>query len=439
MSGPDIIASVPLFSGLSADERRWLWADSKRIGVAPGERLIEEGAPGDALFIVLSGELEVTKRDGEREIVLATRGAGQVIGEMSILDAAPRTASVRAVRQAELLQIDAATFRRLIESRPATATLLLRPSPNVCAAPRPCWSRATSWPRSARSRPGLPIAQQPGRRHPAQRQPAARGLRRLARAQRCARRLDLTDAERQALADLERDAAASDAPRPGDPAMRQEEARLVDWLGARAVPAPWDEAPVLATFGWTVERLEALAKRLPAAAVGPVILWLASGLAVRQLLDEIQMSSRAISRIVDAVRSYAYLDRAPVQDVDIRQSLEDTLTILAHKLKHGIEVVRDIEPDLPAVEAYAGELNQVWTNIIDNAAQAMEGEGRLELAARRLGEEVEVCIADSGPGIPAEISARVFEPFFTTKAQGSAPVSGFTSPTTSWSRAIVDA
>ena len=92
--------------------------------------------------------------------------------------------------------------------------------------------------------------------------------------------------------------------------------------------------------------------------------------------------------------------------------------ILNHKLKHGIDVVRDFAADLPRIEAYAGELNQVWTNIIDNAIQAMDGRGRLEIGARRLGEEVEVRISDSGPGIPAEVAARMFEPFFTTKAQG---------------------
>jgi signal transduction histidine kinase len=200
--------------------------------------------------------------------------------------------------------------------------------------------------------------------------------------------------------------------------LQTQESRLTDWLEPRAIPRPWETAPVLAASGWTVESLSALAEQLPETALAPVVLWLEADLAVRQLLDEIQMSARAISRIVEAVKSYAYLDKAPVQDVDIRQSLEDTLVILAHKLKHGIEIVRDLEPGLPSVEAYAGELNQVWTNIIDNAIQAMDGNGRLELAVRRLGDEVEVRIADSGPGIPPELTSRVFEPFFTTKPQG---------------------
>ncbi len=146
--------------------------------------------------------------------------------------------------------------------------------------------------------------------------------------------------------------------------------------------------------------------------------WLGAGLEAQQLMEEIRSAGRAISDIVRAVKSYAYLDQAPVQDVDLRTSLEDTLMILNHKIKHGIEVVKDFPPDLPRVEAYAGELNQVWTNLVDNAIQAMDGAGRLELCARSLGQEVEIRIADSGSGIPPDVAPRIFEPFFTTKAQG---------------------
>jgi signal transduction histidine kinase len=152
--------------------------------------------------------------------------------------------------------------------------------------------------------------------------------------------------------------------------------------------------------------------------VKAVLQWLGAGFAAQQLVAEIRASAQAISGIVRAVKSYAYLDQAPVQDVDLRAGLEDTLVILRHKLKDGIEVLRDFEAGLPKIEAYASELNQVWTNLIDNAVQAMDGRGVLELRARRIGEEVEVRIADSGPGIPAGIASRIFDPFFTTKPQG---------------------
>jgi signal transduction histidine kinase len=228
------------------------------------------------------------------------------------------------------------------------------------------------------------------------------------------------------MSEVERGIVAELAEDPSEPRSaplsvmdaQREESRVLDWLEARSIPEPWDIAPALVANQWSAEGLDGLGARLSPALVAPVVHWLGLSLAARQLVAEIQMSSTAISGIVNAVKSYAYLDRAPVQNVDIRRSLEDTLTILNHKLKHGIEVVRDIDPGLPLVEAYAGELNQVWTNIIDNAAQAMGEKGRLELLARPLGDEVEVRIIDSGPGIPAHVLPRIFEPFFTTKAQG---------------------
>src|SRR5690606_31659869 len=143
---------------------------------------------------------------------------------------------------------------------------------------------------------------------------------------------------------------------------------------------PWEIAPALTAYGWAEARLEEVTAAFAPERLDPVIQWLGTGLAAQQLMEEIQRSARAISAIVKAVRSYAYLDQAPVQDVDVAMSLEDTLMILNHKLKHGIEVVRHFDPALPRIEAYAGELNQVWTNLVDNAIHAMDGRGTLEVA-----------------------------------------------------------
>jgi signal transduction histidine kinase len=120
------------------------------------------------------------------------------------------------------------------------------------------------------------------------------------------------------------------------------------------------------------------------------------------------------------VKSYAYLDQAPVQRIDVRKGLDDTLVILRHKLKQGgIEVTRDYDPDLPEIEAWGSELNQVWTNLIDNAADAMDGKGGISIRARRFdADEIQVTICDTGPGIPADVASKIFEPFFTTKPPG---------------------
>jgi signal transduction histidine kinase len=147
--------------------------------------------------------------------------------------------------------------------------------------------------------------------------------------------------------------------------------------------------------------------------------WLAATATVETLIGEVRMAGDRISEIVGAVKSYAYLDQAPVQRIDVRKGLDDTLVILRQKLKGGIEVTRDYAPDLPEIEGWGSELNQVWTNLIDNAADAMDGRGAISIKAECINpEEVQVTICDTGPGIPQEVAQKIFEPFFTTKPPG---------------------
>ena len=143
---------------------------------------------------------------------------------------------------------------------------------------------------------------------------------------------------------------------------------------------------------------------------------MASALSVAALLAEVKESTRRISQLVAAVRSYSQMDRASMQQTDVRDGLESTLMILGHKLR-GITVVRDYG-DVPRIEAYAGELNQVWTNLIDNAADAMGGAGTLRVSTRAEGDEVVLEIGDTGPGMPPEVAGRAFEAFYTTKDVG---------------------
>jgi signal transduction histidine kinase len=131
----------------------------------------------------------------------------------------------------------------------------------------------------------------------------------------------------------------------------------------------------------------------------------------------IQTTDR-ISQIVRAVKSYTYLDQAPLLEVDVHEGLENTLLIMQHKLKKGVTVKRDYSPDLPPIEAYASELNQVWTNIIDNAIDAMDGKGEIKIRTYQEDHLVVVEISDNGPGVPEDIQTRIFDPFFTTKAPG---------------------
>ena len=147
--------------------------------------------------------------------------------------------------------------------------------------------------------------------------------------------------------------------------------------------------------------------------------WVAASLTARGLVRDLHDSTEQISSIVAAVKDYTYMDQAQTQSIDVRDGIESTLTMLAHKLKKGsVEVVRDYDPDLPPIVAHASQLNQVWTNLLDNAVDAVDGDGVIRVRTYRAGDELIVEVGDDGPGVPAELQSRLFEPFFTTKDVG---------------------
>ena len=411
----DIIRRVPLFAGLSDEQITQLGASSRRARASAGDLVIREGDDGNALLIILTGELEITKHDGGREIALATRKAGDILGEMSLLEQWPRTASARATVDSELLEVEAAAFRRLIETDPEIATAILR-----TMAGRLRSTEASLMQREKLASLGTLAA---GLAHELNNPAAAiqrsssylrgfldAGTRREAELAD----LELSESERQRLGALRQELGK---PLGSAPGAATDEDRIIARLEALGVGEPWEIGPPIAAAGWRIEAIDELAGAFSTPNRTAVLAWLGAELGARQLVDEIQRSGRAISDIVRAVKSYAYLDQAAIQEVDLGATLDDTLMILKHKLKD-VSVVRDYEPALPRIEVYAGELNQVWTNLVDNAIDAISGTGTIEINARRSGDGVEVRIADSGPGIPTDIASRIFEPFFTTKPQG---------------------
>jgi signal transduction histidine kinase len=201
-------------------------------------------------------------------------------------------------------------------------------------------------------------------------------------------------------------------------AVADREDALIDWLDARDVDQSWRIAPPLALAGVNTTWCEQVAELLDSASLGTGLEWVASTLSTTTLLSEIKESTGRVSDLVSTMRSYSQLDRAPLQDIDVTEGIESTLVILGEKLHDGITVVRDYADDMPRIEAIPGELNQVWTNLIDNAIDAMEGEGTLRASTRIEGEHVVVEVADTGSGMPPDVQARAFEPFFTTKDVG---------------------
>jgi PAS domain S-box-containing protein len=215
--------------------------------------------------------------------------------------------------------------------------------------------------------------------------------------------------------------ARDGAKRPADldPLTRSDiESEMEGWLIAMGIEKGWEFAPTLVKLGYGQNELRALAQDFTTRQFSVIVNWLSSLYMIHSLLSEISLGTNRITEIVRALKTYTYMDQAPVKSVDVHEGLDNTLIILHNKLKSGITVRRDYAKDLPPIQAYGSELNQVWTNIIDNAIDAMDGRGELILRTRMEDSWVIVEIEDNGPGIPEEIKTKIFDPFFTTKSPG---------------------
>jgi signal transduction histidine kinase len=230
----------------------------------------------------------------------------------------------------------------------------------------------------------------------------------------------ITPAGQEALESLQQQARAHSG-RPSDLdaiARSDSEAEVEDWLSEHGVGDAWNLAPSLVGQGLDPSALTQLATLFNGESLAAVLGWAASAFPVYRLSYEIGQGSARISEIVGALKSYSYLGQAPVQAVNLHDGLDNTLVILRNKLKAGIRVQRDYGPDVPPVSAYGSELNQVWTNLLDNAADAMGGKGEITIRTSRNNGWAVVEIQDDGPGIPESIKSRIFDPFFTTKEPG---------------------
>ena len=196
------------------------------------------------------------------------------------------------------------------------------------------------------------------------------------------------------------------------------EAELEAWLDENGIENGWEASPILVSLGYDSTKAAALLELFRADRLLAIIDWLSCSSTIYSLVEEINQGSSRVSEIVSAMKAYTFLDQGPIQTVDLHEGLDNTLIILRAKLRAGVIVHREYDPDLPRIEAHGGELNQVWTNLLDNAIDAMNGVGDLTLRTGHDGESVIVEVEDSGSGIPPSIQARIFDPFFTTKEPG---------------------
>jgi len=204
-----------------------------------------------------------------------------------------------------------------------------------------------------------------------------------------------------------------------DPLIRSElEDEIETWLRNKEIDNAWEFAPMLVNMGYNTAELTKLSKSFTTHQFLIIITFLCNIYMTRNLISEIGNGSNRISEIVKALKSYSYLDKAPLQSVDVHEGLNDTLVILRSKLSTGIKVSLEYAEDMPRIEAYGSELNQVWTNILDNAISAMEGTGKIVIRTYKQDAWIVIEIEDNGPGIPPDIQPKIYDPFFTTKAPG---------------------
>jgi signal transduction histidine kinase len=416
----EFLRRLSLFAGLSEEDLDRLYGMAKPIFFPAGSVVMEQGAPGEELYVILEGELEVVKRTGDANVLLGLRGVGEVVGEMAVLEEAPRTATVRAVQDTLLLAVSKTALKALLEcSVSATLAILrtmtsrLRSQESLLTQQEKMASLGTLAAGLAHelNNPSAAIQRSTSYLHDA--------IERSEAASADLERAGLDERGREVLERLAVQAAAQAQTFHGlDTLSRNEREDTVQaWLEDHGVPEPWEAAPALVGAGWDDELLNELSSHLQPEHVPTAARWIAAHSATDELIDEVRRSAEAISEIVQGVKSYSYLDQAPVQNVNLAESLESTLVILKHKLKEGVQVVREYG-DVPPIEAYGSELNQVWTNLIDNAIDAMAGDGVLTVRTRAEREGAVVEIEDNGPGIPADKQQRIFDIFYTTKPQG---------------------
>ncbi len=425
MSHPSIeeLRALDLFEDCS-DEQLGQWAQAAELfEVEPGTVLVEQGLPPQAVHFVLEGALQAVTVDAEgREEPVSEHRAPTWVGAIAAVTDGLNGVTMRAITPVRIADVPTAEFADLALSQRCVAKRVVR-------AIRPVVTRLTALEQN-RDRLASLGTMAAGLAHELN-NPAAAARR---AADDLAESLDVLSStidhfvesgvergEAQQLVDLQREAASRQAERGPLGALDAADAeeRLLAEMEDLGVPEAWRLAEPLSAAGVDGEWLARVAA-LAGAATPAALRWVAASLTARGLANELKESTSRMSELVSAVKSYAYMGRGEVVEADVHEGLETTLTVLGHKLKHtSIQVERDYDRTLPRLPMHGSELNQVWTNLLDNAIDALGEQGTITLSTRRDGNALLVDVADDGPGIPAEARAHLFDPFFTTKGVGA--------------------
>jgi signal transduction histidine kinase len=413
------VTQSELFKGVPPDCLDCL-TQGEMVEIPVGTVMGKEGDPSVYFYLMLTGEVQIWRSYEKQDVLMAVGKPGTFMGEIAILLDTPWMATARVTKAARIFRLDRDGFWKMLATCPTVAKQIFR-----LAAERVRNLEGYAQQREKLVSLGTMAA---GLAHELN-NPASAALRAASDLQKATDRvqsflcrlvheLETEHWEHLLASSEEAMGQLSKAPRLDSVTRSDHEDVLGQWLEVRRIPESWSIAPTLVEAGLDAAWLEALVAKLPSSSHGTAIQWLEARLNLKMLLQQVTNGTARVAELVKAVKSYTHMDKSPMQETDVHEGLESTLTMLGHKLKN-CTVRRAFDRSVPRIMAYGGELNQVWTNLIDNAIDAVGGKGSICIGTFVDGDYVVVEIVDNGVGIPKDVQSHIFEPFFTTKGVGS--------------------
>jgi signal transduction histidine kinase len=409
---------VPVFAGLPDDQLDWFLSQSQELNLKAGDVYAQQGTPADAMFVILEGRLQGRGERGGETFIFDLE-PGEVTGILPFSRMKTFTVGGRALADSRALRFPAALFPQLVQKMPElTQRLVGLMSDRIREVTRLEQQQDRL---ASLGKLSAGLAHELNNPASAAKRAASQLRHMLKKIKDASQELgkrDLTPAQRAEIEKLETSFTQQDVV-PPDPLTQSDlEEQIDSLLRSHGQNDLWMLAAGLAKRNIKPEVVESLFANLEGTTARAALVRISASVEIASLLHEIESSTARISDLVCAIKEYTHMDQAPVQNVDVVKSLETTLIILNHKLKQGVAVLRDYQPVPLLVNSFGSELNQVWTNLIDNAIDAMHGKGELRVRTYRDDGCVVVEISDNGSGIPDEVLPHIYEPFFTTKGVG---------------------